>query len=511
MHRLILVPARCKTAVTRDDRSDLPIKLDPCSNGEFVPGPASPLVREAQRRARLEADRLAPRVGLSRRRFLASLPGAALVLLTLDACSRDRNRAGGGASTTGASTTGAASTSTSTTAVGPGGTYTVPPESVAETAAATTVLAGQEFFMDVQGHLLDTGPGRGDVPGFGGGFPQANCGDDPAQCFTIEHFCEEIFLRSDTNLVVLSAIPAIGPDNPLSIETMEATRAVMLALCAGEERVLMHGQANPNVGELAAALDAMDALAAAHPIAAWKVYTHAPGPAWSFTDDVGNAFLERAVALGRPIVCVHKGLAGGSPAASPADIGPAAVAHPDARMVVYHSGFESGSAEGPYPGDGAEVAGVDRLVASLRSAGVAPGANVYAELGTTWRTLMGDPTQAAHLLGKLLVHVGEDNIVWGTDSIWYGSPQDQIQAFRAFEITAEFQERFGYPALTPERKAKILGLNAARLYGVEPATVPCPFTREDLQAARETIPAPFRTFGPRTTAEVAAVAAAEGH
>jgi len=39
-------------------------------------------------------------------------------------------------------------------------------------------------------------------------------------------------------------------------------------------------------------------------------------------------------------------------------------------------------------------------------------------------------------------------VLWGTDSIWYGSPQDQIQAFRAFEITPEFQERFGYPALT---------------------------------------------------------------
>jgi len=501
-----------ETRATRDDGADLPIKLDPCSNGEFVPAPADPLVREAQRRACAEADRLARRLGLSRRRFLASVPAAAFVLLTLDACSRERNRASGGSSTTrAASTSGATSSSTSTsTTLGPGGTYSLPPESVAETSAAETVLAGEEFIMDVQGHLLDAGPGRGDVPGFGGGFPQAACGDDPAQCFTIEHFCEEIFLRSDTNLVVLSAIPAVGPDNPLSIETMEATRAVMSALCAGDSRVLMHGQANPNLGELPAALDAMDRLAAEHPITAWKCYTHAPGPAWSFTDAVGNAFLERAVALGHPIVCVHKGLAGGDPAASPADIGPAAIAHPDARIVVYHSGFESGASEGPYAGDGVDVTGVDRLVSSVRGAGLAVGANVYAELGSTWRAVMGDPTRAAHLLGKLLVHIGEDNIVWGTDSIWYGSPQDQIQAFRAFEITAEFQERFGYPALTPERKAKILGLNAAHLYGVEPTTVPCPFTREDLQAAREALPQPFRMYGPRTAAEVAAVAAAEG-
>ena len=102
----------------------------------------------------------------------------------------------------------------------------------------------------------------------------------------------------------------------------------------------------------------------------------------------------------------------------------------------------------------------------MQAAGIGPGGNVYAELGSTWRAVMGDLDQAAHLLGKLLVAVGEDNIVWGTDSIWYGSPQDQIAAFRAFEITPEYQERFGYPELTMERKAKILGLNATRVFGI---------------------------------------------
>ena len=81
---------------------------------------------------------------------------------------------------------------------------------------------------------------------------------------------------------------------------------------------------------------------------------------------------------------------------------------------------------------------------------------MYAELGSTWRALMGDPDQAAHVLGKLLVAVGDDNVLWGTDSIWYGSPQDQIQALRTFEITAESQERFGYPALTPAVKQQDL-------------------------------------------------------
>src|SRR6185436_11836663 len=101
--------------------------------------------------------------------------------------------------------------------------------------------------------------------------------------------------------------------------------------------------------------------------------------------------------------------------------------------------------------------GVNSLVKALQDSHEAPNANVWADLGTTWREVPDGPTQAAHTLGKLLVHVGEERVVWGTDAIWLGSPQPQIMAFRAFQITAEFQQRFGYPALTDEIKRKILG------------------------------------------------------
>ena len=136
-----------------------------------------------------------------------------------------------------------------------------------------------------------------------------------------------------------------------------------------------------------------------------------------------------------------------------------------------------------------------RLITSIQTAGVAPGGNVYAELGSTWRAVMADLDQAAHVLGKLLLAVGEDNIVWGTDSIWYGSPQDQIAAFNAFQITPEFQERFGYPELTPQRKAKILGLNAARVFAIDdPITARC--TPELQGFARAESPAANKLLGP---------------
>ncbi len=133
-------------------------------------------------------------------------------------------------------------------------------------------------------------------------------------------------------------------------------------------------------------------------------------------------------------------------AASPRDIGPAAAAFPDVTFVVYHSGYERDpdGEEGAVRPD-ARRRGVDRLVASLADAGIAPGANVYAELGSTWFLMLRRPVEAAHVLGKLLLAVGPDRIVWGTDSIWYGSPQPLIDAFRAFEIPERMQEEFGYP------------------------------------------------------------------
>ena len=59
-----------------------------------------------------------------------------------------------------------------------------------------------------------------------------------------------------------------------------------------------------------------------------------------------------------------------------------------------------------------------------------------------------------------------DHVLFGTDSIWWGSPQWQIEALRRFQIPEEMQEKFGYAPITDEDKAKIFGLNSAKLYGV---------------------------------------------
>src|SRR5829696_3007868 len=491
-----------------DQNQGLPFKWGPCSNGEFVPPPRSPVIREAQRRALRLADENASRLGMSRRRFLSTLSGAAVCLVSLNACASDEKKASSG------------------TTSAPGGSFGVSTTSTIDPDAAAEELAGQEFIMDVQTHFIDADMSVPLAPGqtwFGQQFPFADCeaGDlagDGRACFAAESYLDEMFLKSDTSLAVLSALPIPGNANPLSIDVMEEMRAVALALCP-EDRILMHGGAFPHVGDLDAALEAMGAARDEHDIAAWKIYTMLPATSAFYFDDhdpsrpqIGQAFIDHVREIGPPIICTHKGISsivGTTPElADPSDIGPAAARNPDVNFVVYHSGFEPGAGGvGPYDPDDPEPQGVDRLVRSLQDAGVEPNSNVYAELGGTWWFVMRDPTMAAHVLGKLLTYVGEDRVLWGTDSIWFGTPQDQIQAMRTFSISDELQERHGYPALTDEVKAKIFGLSSARLYGVEPITGTCTLSAEEVEQVRAALP-PACTYGPTTYAESAAMIAA---
>jgi hypothetical protein len=194
------------------------------------------------------------------------------------------------------------------------------------------------------------------------------------------------------------------------------------------------------------------------------------------------------------------------PSTTPDDIGIVAPQYPDVNFLVYHSGYELGVEEGPY--DPSSEQGVDTLVRAVLDNDIGKQGNVYAELGSTWRFLMTRPTQAAHVLGKLLVNLGEDRILWGTDSIWYGSPQDQISAFRTFQIPDSMQEQYGYPALTDEIRAKILGLNAAAVYGVDVDATRCAIESDDFALAKAAIASDpslrrptYRKVGPQSRRE----------
>lgn len=469
----------------------LPIKLEPVSNGEILPAPPRREVERAAALAMARAGEAAARTGLSRRDFLSSACGAATTLVAM-------NQVLGCAAT------------------GAGGGYALPGDASLDEEAAREALGGDELILDVQTHHVDPGGSWAqDNPAFSDfirSTPQARCGErDPIECLSRDHYIKEIFLDSDTDLAVLSALPGAPRDNPLQTEEAAATREIVDRLGRGR-RLQIHGIVLPNL-DLVDQLERMQALVETWGVSAFKLYPPW-GPRgvgyWLDDPDVGIPVIERARQLGVRRLAIHKGLplVGMDPLrARCRDVGVVARRYPDVTFMIYHSGYDPGVLEGPYaPGPAAAVAGIDSLIRSLEENGVPPGSNVYTDLGSTWRQLMTRPTEAAHALGKLLRYVGEDRILWGSDSIWYGSPQDQIMALRAFEIAPRLQEQHGYLALTRERKAKIFGRNALHAYGLTLDDVRQKIRKDDLSRAKETYleaPTPtYRTYGPRTRREL---------
>ena len=438
----------------------LPIKLDSTSNGEFAPVPLWPANLEANRLAHEAAALNSRRLGYSKREFLTSACGAASTLLAMNAANAAAGKTGG---------------------------FFDLPEAAAldlQLARAQVGPAKQEFILDVQGHFIGT--------------PRAN----PKSA---EVFLKDVFMDSDTDVMVLSFVPSSRSAEPVTIQAADEVRRLVDKL-EGTHRLLLHGRVNPNQpGDL----ETMDELKQRWGVSAWKTYTqYGPnGDGYFLYDDVGIRFIEKARALGVRNICIHKGLPFGRRSyehSQCSDIGVVAKRFPDVNFLIYHSGFVSTVTEKAYDAS-ANSDGIDTLIASLQKNQIKPNSNVYAELGSTWRFLMRDPDQAAHALGKLFVACGENNVLWGTDSIWYGSPQDQIQAFRTFQISPRLRERHGYPEITTALRAKVFGLNAANVYGLGPTEVKR-YTARDAVAKKRAAylehPDPhFRTYGPKTRRE----------
>jgi predicted TIM-barrel fold metal-dependent hydrolase len=473
------------------DGTRLPIRLDSTSNGEFVPVPLSPVNREANRLAHQWASVNSKRLAISRRSFLVSACGAASTLLAFNAANATAGKTGGF--------------------------FDIPREAALDPELARASVGGEgEFIFDVQGHFVDPG-GDWVKNAAADAFkwsPKASCSlassekHSHLRCLGPDEFVKDVFIDSDTDVMVLSFVPSTRDAEPVTIQAADAVRRIVERL--PRHRLLLHGRVNPNQpGDL----EAMDELKARWGVAAWKTYTQfGPGGRGYFlSDEIGTRFIEKARALGVKVICVHKGLPFGKRSyehSQCSDIGVVAKRFPDVKFLIYHSGFVSSVKEEPYD-PAAKRDGIDTLIRSLVENDVKPGSNVYAELGSTWRFLMRDPEQAAHALGKLIKYCGEDNVLWGTDSIWYGSPQDQIQAFRRFQIAPRLREQHGYAEIIPALRAKIFGLSAAKVYGLSAAEVK-KYARQDAVAAERAAyaaaPDPrFLTYGPKTRREFLAI------
>jgi uncharacterized protein len=573
-----------KEVVLSNLTEDLPVDVYPASNGEFLPEAPTAEQHAIMRLANQETEAVRRRFGMSRREFVRTAAAMGIGIWAIDAVTA--GRWGSYANATHEKTNRACDLEW------PGAQLDNMPgefifdvqshhvDSAGTWRAANPSFHAVFFALWEQAGPLGGTPGvreDGSVRGWGEGTEI-----DPIENLSRYHYLKELYLDSSTNMCVLSSVPSSPERQPLPQEQAALTVGLVNHLAKDTPRCVMHAFVMPNRGAYGPAAGAagrdpvfmrdeferMEEHLQRYPgmIRGWKVYTpwgdvpNASG--WFLDDSVGLRFLERVEKIGDAYgvprtIAAHKGFAlpgFDQRSASCRDVGPAAKAFPRVNFIIYHSGYDS-EAQAPYPGDAnVDVTGrgVNTLIKSLRENGldatsnIPPGLahgntpNVWAEIGATWRTELRNADRAAHLLGKLITYVGPQRVVWGTDSLWFGSPQSEIVALRAFTFSNEAKELYNlphgldgdrfdprrnaldagsylsaHPAVAgwptdgkahPERSIRngIFGRNVAPLYDVDPDAARAAISCDDVQKIRDGYILNPLTKDPRQSAPFAA-------
>jgi hypothetical protein len=218
--------------------------------------------------------------------------------------------------------------------------------------------------------------------------------------------------------------------------------------------LMLAGGLTPNQG-LSVTLERLHQYAEQYRVSGLKLYTFdsTKKKGWWFDDEkIAYPIWEECRKLGIKNIGCHKGIPVSQFNARYAhveDFDAAADDFLDLNFIAYHSAW-------PYHN---ELAALKAFKPHRK--------NLYCEIGSTFAaTVTSRPMECAHVLGTLLRDIGPDYVLWGTDSLLWGNPQWQIDAFRKFQIPDQLVEGYGYPRITPEIRRKVFGENAARIWGI---------------------------------------------
>lgn len=443
---------RRKSDVDDERGLHLPIPTQIVSNEEFHPPPQTAAQKQVEWLITGMADERARRLGIDRRTFLRSATGMATAFAAMNLVF--------------------------------GRFFDVQAQETVDGAAVKERWPKDVFIFDVQTHHVETGKQIQMPPllqyrnaGAMWGNTALRDREHRWEDLYLANYVKEVFLDSDTTVAVLSGLPSKNPaDNVLPADEMIETRTAVNGL-ARSRRLLSHGLFSPDLGE--AGMEEMHRQHEQLKVDAWKGYPGQPlgsgSKGWWMDDEkVAYPAYEYSRKIGIRTICVHKGLPlpeWDLEHSSPRDIPKAAADFPDLNFLVYHAAFQGPGAAREAVADRFRTKTAVPWISDLCEARKKNPkmTNVYMELGTTFgMTVITQPLLCAYILGAMIQAFGEDHVLWGTDSIWWGSPQWQIEAFRRFEMPQELIDRHGFRPLTAAVKAKILGLNAARIYGIDP-------------------------------------------
>ena len=288
-------------------------------------------------------------------------------------------------------------------------------------------------------------------------------------------------------MALISGSPSDIPQDWFLTNEMKAEARARVNRDAGSRRMLSHAIFTPGQP---AWLEAIDRAIADLKPDSFKGYTIGDNTnkqiskyPWRMDDEkVAYKGYEKFLKAGLVNVCVHKGLFPPSietqfphllAYSDVRDVGRAAKDWPQLNFIIYHSAYRfagGGRVEdawGQFEKTG-RIEWVTDLAEIPSKYGVT---NVYGDLGQIFaQSTVADPRVSAAMLGQLVRGLGADHVVWGSDAIWTGSPQWQIEALRRLEIPEDMQKKYGFKPLGPADgpvKNAIFGETNARLYKYE--------------------------------------------
>jgi hypothetical protein len=316
------------------------------------------------------------------------------------------------------------------------------------------------------------------------------------------NFVKEVFVDSETDVAVISGVPS---GVLLPPQTMAETRDLVNAT-AGSTRALSQAMIDPKApAGTPTALDSLGHQVQDLGAKGLKCYTY-NGDWWLDDEEVSYPMLEAASRQGITLINCHKGLPNltffpnSGEYVRTRDFPKAVRDWPNLKFCAYHAGY--------FPAEG----GNSEFLRVAKSLEPRHRRNLYAEIGSSFALALldGGPRQAALFVGRLLRVLGSRNVLWGTDAIWWGSPQWLIDAFKLLRMPHDLRERYRLPALTRKVKRRVLGLNAARLYGVDPRAARAAVAHDRIATLREAQGGcrpgrSLRAYGPRTRREFLAL------
>jgi len=215
------------------------------------------------------------------------------------------------------------------------------------------------------------------------------------------------------------------------------------------DRFVLNGRWDPREGE--EGLRRFEEEVRRHGIKGVKLYTaewRGDSRGWKLTDPMARRYLDKCAELGVTNIHVHKG-----PTIWPLDKDAFDVSDVDAVATDY---LDAGLRFI------VEHCALPRLEDFCWIAVQEP--NVYAGLAVVMPFMHARPRYFAEVLAELLWWVGPDRMLFASDyALW--SPKWLIERFMAYELPEDIKQQRGVD-LTLEMKKKILGLNAAKLYGI---------------------------------------------